>query len=532
MNKNPTEALTSALNSLSLQQKVLIGGTAVITMVLIIILVTMMNEPSYSVLYANLTQQDASKVVEYLSAQKIPYKIEDNGTVIKVPKDKLYETRLELAGKGIPTSGTIGYELFDKSTMGMSDFMQKLNYKRALEGELARTILGQDGVEGARVHIVFPERTIFRDEQKQPTASIVLKLRDNYKLQRTSAMAIVNLVASAVEGLSTNNITLIDTHGRLLWKEDSDGTMTVSSGKQYEIKNSVETYLAQKAQTILDNVLGYGNALVQVNAELNFDQVEKTMELYDPESQVVVSEQTLKSSNVGKAIGDTSAQSTENVTTNYEISKTVQRVVEGTGNILRLSVAAVINDVPKQVEKDGKTVIEYVPRSQDQIRKLEELIKSAVGVNPERNDQVSIVNIPFETKPTDELVEESSPWFEDANGISNLVLVLLAIGASIFLLKGLMSKLKSEKIFLGTLPSELSPAGAGGGTHMLSSKNLPSALNEIKKKKDLLPVGDIEDEITDEAIRKKTRQEKIQNYVSKNPTEAAKLINTWLHENE
>ncbi|MFN3694184.1 MAG: flagellar basal-body MS-ring/collar protein FliF, partial [Ignavibacterium sp.] len=326
MSKNPTEALASALNSLSLQQKVLIGGTAVITMVLIIILVTMMNEPSYSVLYANLTQQDASKVVEHLSAQKIPYKIEDNGTVIKVPKDKLYETRLELAGKGIPTSGTIGYELFDKSTMGMSDFMQKLNYKRALEGELARTILGQDGVEGARVHIVFPERTIFRDEQKQPTASIVLKLRDNYKLQRTSAMAIVNLVASAVEGLSTNNITLIDTHGRLLWKEDSDGTMTISSGKQYEIKNSVETYLAQKAQTILDNVLGYGNALVQVNAELNFDQVEKTMELYDPESQVVVSEQTLKSSNVGKAIGDTSAQSTENVTTNYEISKTVQRV--------------------------------------------------------------------------------------------------------------------------------------------------------------------------------------------------------------
>ncbi len=281
-------------------------------------------------------------------------------------------------------------------------------------------------------------------------------------------MAIVNLVASAVEGLSTNNITLIDTHGRLLWKEDSDGTMTVSSGKQYEIKNSVESYLAQKAQTILDNVLGYGNALVQVNAELNFDQVEKTMELYDPESQVVVSEQTLKSSNVGKAIGDTSAQSTENVTTNYEISKTVQRVVEGTGNILRLSVAAVINDVPKQVEKDGKTVIEYVPRSQDQIRKLEELIKSAVGVNPERNDQVSIVNIPFETKPTDELVEESSPWFEDANGISNLVLVLLAIGASIFLLRGLMSKLKSEKIFLGTIPSELSLLQQEDGATMLS----------------------------------------------------------------
>lgn len=531
MSNNPSEALTRILNSLSLQQKVVIGGTAVITFILLILLVTFLNEPTLTPLYSDLAQDDASKVVEFLSSQKIPYKIEDNGKTIKVPKDKLHETRLALAGKGIPTSGTIGYELFDKSTMGMSDFMQKLNYKRALEGELARTILGQEGVEGARVHIVFPERAIFRDEQQAPTASIVLKLSDSQSISKTKALAIVNFVASAVEGLSTHNISLIDTKGRLLWKEDDENSISFSSTKQYEIKNSVENYLVQKAQSMLDNVLGYGNAIVQVNAELNFDQVEKTMELFDPESQVVVSEQVLKTENLGKTIGDTSSQVSENITTNYEISKTVQRVVEGTGNIKKLSVAAVINDIAKPVTKDNVTETKYVPRSTEQLNKLENLIRNAIGVDEERDDQFSIVNIPFETKPIGELVENSNQWFEDTDGISNLVLILLAIGAAIFLMRGLMTRLKTEKLFYGNYERELSPVGAGE-RGFINSVSVPKALNELKRKRDLLPVGDIEDEISDEANSKKNRQEKVQNYVSKNPTDAAKLINVWLHDND
>jgi flagellar M-ring protein FliF len=531
MSKKPSDAIMGLLNQLSLQQKVIIGGSAVLTTILLIVLLTFLNEPTYSPLYSDMTSDDASKVIEFLNAQKIPYKIEENGKTIQVPKDKLYETRLNLAGKGIPTSGTIGYELFDKSTMGMSEFMQKLNYKRSLEGELARTILGITGIDGVRVHIVFPERTIFRDEQKQPTASIVLKFKDNFTLPRSSTMAIVNLVASAVEGLTTNSITLIDTKGKLLWKEDDENSVSFSSNKQYEIKNSVESYLIQKAQTLLDNILGYGNSMVQVNADLNFDQVEKTMETYDPEQQVVVSEQTMVSNNAGKTVSDTSAQNNQSNTTNYEIGKTIERVVQGSGNITRLSIAAVINDIPKEVQKGDVKETVFEPRSPEQLKKLEELIKNAVGLDPARNDQISIVNLPFQTAPANEFVEESAPWFKDADGISNLLLVIIAIVGALFLLRGLMSKLKNEQIFIGNVNQELALEPAMPIMNS-KSKKPPQILTEMRKKKDLLPLGDIEDDISDDAINKKNRQEKISNYVSKNPTEAAKLINAWLHEDE
>jgi len=507
------------------------------------LLISIFNEPNYSVLFADLSQQDASKVIEHLSAQKIPYQIEDNGTLIKVPKDKVYETRLELAGRGLPASGTIGYELFDKSSMGMSDFMQKLNYKRALEGELARTVMGQEGVEGARIHLVFPEKSIFKDEQIPPTASVVIKLRDNYKLPKEKASAIVNFISSSVEGLTTSNITLIDTKGRLLWKEDSENNISFTSTKQYDIKNSIELYLAQKAQSLLDNILGYGNAMVQVNADLNFNQVEKTMEIYDPESQVVISEQTSSGSNAGFSVGDTTQQSNENSITNYEVSKTIQKVIEETGNIKRLSVAAVINDVPKTVEKDGKQVIEYTPRSPEQIKKIEELLRGALGINRDRNDLLSIVNIPFETKPIDdEINNQPTSWLDDKNEIINLVLIILAIAGSILLLKNLTGKIKSDKIHIGSLDSQrLSQGSSDIQLGRLDTKEKPqtelaaggkSALLEIKKKRSQLPIGDLEEEISIDAINRENQIEKIKNYIVKNPADASKLINTWLYENE
>jgi flagellar M-ring protein FliF len=344
-------------------------------------------------------------------------------------------------------------------------------------------------------------------------------------------MAIVNLVAGAVEGLTPGSITLLDTRGRLLWKEDGDNNISFSSTKQYEIKNSVESYLVQKAQSMLDNILGVGNSMVQVNADLNFDQVEKTMETYDPDQQIVVSEQSMKSNNSGKTYSDTSAQFNESNTTNYEIGKTVQRVVEGSGNITKLSVAAVINDEKKEVPGETGNEVVYTPRSKEQLNKLEILLRNAVGIDEERKDNISIVSLPFETQPNEEVIQPQTQWFEDADGISNLVLVIVAIAAAIFLLRGLMSKLKNQKIFLGDVTPEVSFQSANNSPSQLSHK-VPQVLQEMRKKKDLLPIGDIEDEISDEAIGKKNRQEKISNYVSKNPTEAAKLINAWLHEDE
>lgn len=537
MNTNPFQAFVNIINKLNPRQKLMLGIGVLLTVVFLAFLIILLNEPNYSTLYSGLSQEDASKVVENLTNQKVPYKIEDNGQVIKVPREKVYELRLALAGKGIPSSGVIGYEIFDKTTMGMSEFMQKLNYKRALEGELARTIQQQDGVVGVRVHIVIPQKSVFKDEEKAPTASVVLKLRSNSVPSKENIQAIVNLLCGSVEGLEPAKVSVIDTKGRILNNDNDDGPLAYASSKQYEIKKSVENYLVQKAQSMLDNVLGYGNSMIQVNADLNFDQVEKTMEQYDPESQVAISEQSIKNNNSGKQNNDSSAATNDNTLTNYEVSKSIQKVVEESGNIKRLSVAAVINDIPKEITKNGKTETVYDPRPTDQMKKLEEIVRNAIGVDTQRNDQFSIVNIPFEVKSTDNPQDVSaSSVINDANEYVNLAFIVFAIVASMLVLKSLMKRLKNERIVIGTVntgsyPSEpemiMAPAVKSN-----DSKNNVAQLLASKKKKMILPVGDIEDEISEEAMLKKNQQDKIINYVTKNPMDAAKLINAWMHEDE
>ncbi len=526
--------LFGIFNKLAPQQKMMISGIAIVTVILLGVLVSFLNEPNYSTVYTNLSEKDAAKVLEHLNSKKIPYKIEDRGGTIKVSSEVVYETRLELASKGIPNSGIIGYEIFDKTTMGMSEFMQKLNYKRALEGELSRTIVQQDGIETARVHIVSPEKSIFKNEQNDPTASVVLKLSTN-SLSRENINAIVNLVSSSVEGLKRGNITLLDTNGRLLSQQSDDNEFGISTSKQYEIKQSIEKYLVKKAQTVLDNILGYGNAIIQINAELNFDQVERTIEDFDPEKQVAVSEQVIKTENIGSSYSDTTAQVSQNTTVNYEISKTIQSVVEGTGNIKRLTVAVVINDEIQQV-KNGETVeTVHEPRSDEQLQKLEQIVRNAVGVNNVRGDEFSIVNIYFDTGRLNGEILEESPTsgqmpFDNMDKLINLILIVTAIIASLILLLKLMKRLKSEKIMVGTVNTgNLAMAGANTTPSLsdFGTTSLPSA-----EKRKLFPLGDLEDEISDDALMKKNQNDKISNYVQKNPVDAAKLINSWLNEND
>ena len=312
--------------------------------------------------------------------------------------------------------------------------------------------------------------------------------------------------------------------------------LAYASSRQYEIKKSVENYLVQKAQSMLDNVLGYGNSMIQVNADLNFDQVEKTMEQYDPESQVAISEQSIKANNSGRQKNDSTSNSNDNTLTNYEVSKSIQKVVEGSGNIKRLSVAAVINDIPKEIKKGEKTETVYDPRPADQMKKLEEIVRNAIGVDAQRNDQFSIVDIPFEVKSLDNVQDVStSSVINDANEWINLAFIVFAIVASMFVLKSLMKRLKNERIVIGTVNTGSYPSAAeiiAPVARSSESKNNVAQMLATKKKKMILPVGDIEDEISDEAMLKKNQQDKIINYVTKNPMDAAKLINAWMHEDE
>ncbi len=531
--KNYLSTMFEIFNKLSVQQRLLIGGLVVITVLLLVFVLFVFNEPNYSTLYTKLSQEDAAKVVEYLNAQKIPYKVEDNDQTIKVPKDKVYEARLVLAGKGVPSTGIIGYEIFDKNTMGMSDFLQKLNFKRALEGEISRTIMQQTGIEGARVQIVMPARSVFKDEQKEPTASVVLKLSSGSDVGKSNIQAISHLVASSVEGLKPDKVTIVDTKGNLLSGNDESAPGGFS-GKQYEIKTAIENHLVSKAQSILDNVIGYGNSVVKVNADIDFNQVEKTMELYDPATQVAISEQTVKSESGGKSISDSNVVTTLNSTTNYEVSKTIQKVIESAGNIKRLSIAAVINGIPEEVKEGEKTKTVMKPRAEDQMKKLEQIISQAVGVNPLRNDIVSVVNMPFENQNTIEAPDNTSSFkFEQ---VSNLVIAISGILAAMLILRSLLKRLKNEKIIIGTVNYKDDDydgvfAMPGGGA--ISSGGRPGGDQlPSRQKHSLIEVGDIEDEISNEAIQKKARQDKIINYVQKNPVDAAKLINLWLRDDD
>ncbi len=541
MKENFIGELKNTFGRLSSVQKILIGGVTVTSIILLFVLVSVLDTPNFSTLYTNLSPADANKVVEELKSKKVPYKLEAGGTTIKVPQSDVYSLRLNFAAKGIPNSGIVGYEIFDKSTIGMSEFMQKLNYRRALEGELCRTIMEQQGIEAARVHIVFPKKAIFKEDEVKPTASVVIKERAGYHLTNENIMAIQKLVAGSVENLLPKNVTVINTKGELLSKrEEEDNPLTFASAHQYELKKTVEDYLRKKAQMILDNVLGPGNAIIQVNADLDFNQVEKTMQLVDPESQIAISEQTIKTQNIGKNVSDSTANVTENSTINYEVSKTVQKVVEGAGNIKKLSIAAVINEKKVEVKKGKEVSYVYKPRSEEELQKLEGIIKNAVGYDNTRGDQFSIENIPFEPQINNDekLLEPEKPSFFDPRNLDKLInlgMIIFAIIASLFILKGLLKKVSQEQILTGEIKQGAVPALAGADNSALNElQNIQQELVQINphKKKKALPMNDLEDEITDEAAMKKYQHEKIANYVAQNPMDTAKLINSWLHEDE
>ena len=514
MAENRTQALEQAsrlLGSLSSKQKLLIGGVALAALAALITLVSLVNRPTYGMLFSNLSEQDASKIVDKLKEKSIPFQLEDGGKSILVPKQQLYELRLSMASEGLPHASTIGYEIFDRTNLGVSDFVQKINYRRAIEGELARTILQLEEVEGVRVHIVTPEKALFRDDEKPATASVILKLKSGKPLRRGTAQGIAHLVASSVEGMESANVAIVDSKGTLLTENSKSNSVAALTSTQYELQQKVETYLAQKAQTLLEGALGSGNSMVQVNAELDFRQVERTLELYDPDNAVVRSEQTTEDKATGKDASPLSART--NSTTNYEINKTVEHIVENLGNIKRLSVAAIVNEKQRVVEKDGQKSVEHTPRTQDEMNQLTELVKKAVGYNPQRTDEVSVLNLSFGSA-TEEgfLLKETPPtdWF----GIGEKVLVLLAMAGAVVIVRSLLNGIKTpasfDRGYVGDPAVGSLHAGTGGVT------------------REPIYVPSPEEEISQEALVRAERRNRIGEYIHKQPEDAARLLKVWL----
>ncbi len=377
----------------------------------------------FQYLYTNLSLSDANAVSERLQSMNVPTQMK--GDAILVPGSKVLELRNMLASEGLPSGGGIGFEIFDKKNFGETEFQQRVNYVRAVQGELARTIKAIDGVEKARVHIVMPERALFAEDQKPPTASVAITLLKGRKISDAQVNGVVHMLLTSVEGLTQDNINIIDQNGNILFRGSGDEKGGMST-KQLEMQSSVEKKLENGVKDLLEKVVGSGGVTVKISALMNFSQVEKMVEAIDPESRVALNETTTTEQSTGStgapggapgaaanlpgAASTASSQSrNENskkteTTATYAVTKSTQKILEPVGQIQKISVAVLV-DGTYDVAEDGTAT--YKPRAPEEMAKLEELIRNAVGYSKERGDLVKVDNIQFRKLETTDQVQET-----------------------------------------------------------------------------------------------------------------------------
>ena len=380
---------------------------------------------SYAPLFSGLSIEEASSVVSRLKELKVPYRLAMNGTTIYVPKDKVYEVRLMLASSNLLPAGGTGFELFDKTNYGMTEFLQNVNYKRAIQGELQRTINQMPEIRGSRVHIAIPEKTLFKEKEKDVTASVFLRLKEGRSLSQEQIMSIVYLVAASVEGLRPENVIVVDSQGRVLYRQEPSSSFHAQTAHQLEIQRGVERKIEDSVQALLDRAIGVGRSIVRANVELNFRKVEETREEYIPEKTVVREEKRSKERNVNRtreekgvpgvasnlqakgekeAASDTQSQAErEESQIAYELSRTIKKIAEPVGEIKRISIAVLVDGRYERVKGEKQEEIKYIPRTEKEIQDIRNLVARACGLEESRGDKIEVLNMPFETEPfTDE----------------------------------------------------------------------------------------------------------------------------------
>ncbi|MGD2064740.1 MAG: flagellar basal-body MS-ring/collar protein FliF [Nitrospirota bacterium] len=377
------------------------------------------SRPQYQLLYAGLEPDAASAVLEELRGAKVPYELGDGGRSVFVPSEQVYDLRLDLAGKGLPAGGKDGLELFDRSAMGATRFMQEVNYQRALQNELVRSITQIRGLRGARIHIVSPKESLFVEDREQARASVILNVDPNQRLKADQVKAIGHLVAGAIKGLEPQRVAIVDSNGNVLQNgEPDDASTAVLSADQMSQQFALEKELKGRIEGMLAPVVGPDNVVARVAAKLNFQRQESTSEVYDPDATAIRSQHRRNQANSRTAItsggvagvdanlpgrGDANDQqqqegtSDSEETVNYEITKTVTRTVVPVGEIEHLSVAVLVDGTYKQVAgADGKKpATEYVPRTAEEVARFTALVKRAVGFDADRGDEVEVVSLPF-----------------------------------------------------------------------------------------------------------------------------------------
>jgi len=407
-------------------RKLSLAGVALLCVVFFAVLIVQSRGADYSLLFGNLAGSDAAAVIAKLKEQKVPYRLGDAGKAIYVPTEQVYQARIELSGAGLPRGGGVGFEIFDKQSFGMTDFAQKVNYLRALQGELDRTIASLDPVEAARVQLALPEKRLFKDDQEHATASVLLKLTGGQPLSKSQIQGIVHLVAGSVAGLNPEQVSIVDSSGRVLNQRSDDEIGGPMTAGMLGYQQMVEKRLEHRAQSLLDRALGVGNSLVKVTAQLDFSQREQTQESYDPKATAIRSERvTEEKGGTPTAGGIPGSQSNLNGptgagsgasfipkthsedTTNYEVSKVVKKLVEPVGTVKKLSVSVLVAERVSSTGQGGKPI--YVPRSDKEIQNIQKMVQSALGLENSRGDRIVVVSRPFESAFFQEPVVKPSP---------------------------------------------------------------------------------------------------------------------------
>jgi flagellar M-ring protein FliF len=521
-------------------------------------------------LYTGLSMADSASIVQQLTSSGTAFTLKDNGGTILVDETKLDQTRMSLAQQGLPAGDGVGYEIFDKTdALGTTSFVQSVNALRALEGELSRTIRTIRQVDQARVHLVLPEKQLFRKDEKKPTASIVLKTRGT--LDPGQIRAIQHLVASAVPGLEPSRISVIDETGRLLAQGNGDeSSAAYLATNADERTGAYQNQVEARVRDIVESVVGAGRARVRVAAELDFNRVEETQDTFDPNGQVVRSTQTREEKslsqdnqgnppvtagnqipNANQQSGANASQTSDNAqtteeTVNYEISKTTRTQVTEVGGVKRLSVAVLVDG---RYAPDKSGIMTYAPRPQPELDQITALVRTAMGYDEKRGDQLQVVNLQFADGPQNpaDLAAEPTSMFdfsrEDIMRFAEMgVLILVTLLVLLFAVRPLIRRILGSDIDAETLPaitsalSEAAAAGRGAVTVVLNPDGKPVVVG--------VEGNEATAEVPEIAAPSDTRIEnakaqgamqldqvrKVGSLVGDNPNEAAIIIRNWLSE--
>lgn len=507
-----------------LTRKLALAGVIVISCALFALLIFQGRTADYQLLYANLTEKDAAPVVAWLKSENIPYQLKNSGRNVWIPADVLYETRLNLAANGLPAGSGVGFEVFDKQSFALTDYVQKVNYTRALQGELSRTITSLDPVDSARVHLALPEKRLFKNQQKQPTASVIVALTKGKTLDSKQVQGIVHLVAGSITGLIPQNITVIDSNGVVLDAGRNDDEDELLSVDMLAYQQEVENRLEMRAQDLLDKTMGRDNAMVRVSASLDFSKVEKTEELFDSEEPVIRSEQVRNEQSgtpsaggipgvqsnlqgtVPQQLGETGTSSSSR-TTNYEISKTTSKITNPVGTIKQLSVSILVADriVPATADVPQTTA----PRTAEELQSMQTMISAALGLVAERGDQIKVLSMPFTEPPEEVMTAQAAPKALLYEYLPFIKIGLVAVGGLLLYLLIVRPIIKTMK-------------------------------GEVKEHYKTVEALEQEQIAEDRAIEKQKRVEEemipedpvttIRRNVMENPTHTAHILKSWLQE--